>query len=159
MPIGVKMMTKRKHTKLTNDAYKVLVASANDLTPSPWALDGVRYSSAEGKKQLDLCFPEFSVGVPLFAIHELSNATVKDLQNLELTPARDTIISRNLDVHISVEGLLKDLAGEVPLFSKMVSSIFATHGGKRSTDKKRLSSAANGRKGGRPRKAEEPELA
>ena len=149
------MTVKRPHTELTPAAYNALVTSSGKQEPSPWALDAVRYSSVGGKRLLELSFPEFSLGVPLLAIHELSKATVKDLQQLRLSPAGDTIIAKSLDAHISVEGLLKDLSNVSPRFSQLVSTLFATRGGKISSEKKRMTSAANGRKGGRPRKVEE----
>ena len=153
------MTVKRPHTELTPSAYKALVISADKQEPSLWALDSVRYSSVGGNRMLELFFPEFSLGVPLLAIHELTTATVKDLQKLRLSPAGDTIIADTLDAHISVEGLLKDLSNASPRFSQLVSTLFATRGGKRSSEKKRMTSAENGRKGGRPRKAEELALA
>jgi hypothetical protein len=159
MSIGSKMTVKRQHTELTPSAYKALVISADKQEASPWALDAVRYSSVGGKRMLELFFPEFSLGVPLLAIRELTKATVKDLQQLRLSPAGDTIVADTLDAHISVEGLLKDLSNESPGFSQLVSTLFATRGGKRSTEKKRVTSVENGRKGGRPRKVEESAFA
>jgi len=153
------MNVKRPHTELTPAAYKALVSSTEELTASPWALDAVRYSSVGGKRMLELFFPEFSLGVPLLAIRELATASVKDLQQLRLSPAADTIIADALDAYISVEGLLKDLSSASPRFSQLVSTLFATRGGKRSTERKRMTSAENGRKGGRPRKIDEPALA
>ena len=149
------MTVKRPHTELTPSAYKALAISAHRKEPSPWALDAVRYASVGEKRMLELFYPEFSLGVPLLAIHELTTATVKDLQTLRLSPAGDTIIADSLDAHISAEGLLKDLANASPRFSQLVATLFATRGGKRSSAKKRMTSAENGRKGGRPRKAEE----
>ncbi len=155
------MTNHRQHTALAPEAYKALVLSSEEIVTSPWALDQVRYSSSHGKRMLELYFSgaEFSVGVPLLAVQELAKAKVKDLQELRLSPARDTIIAENLDAHISVEGLLKDLSKKSPKFAKMISTLFAAHAGKKKSERKRASSAENGRKGGRPRKIEAPAIA
>ena len=109
MSVANSMTVKRPRTELTPSAYKALVISADKQEPSPWALDAVRYASVGEKRMLELFYPEFSLGVPLLAIHELKTSTVKDLQTLRLSPAGDTIIVDCLDAHISVEGLLKIL--------------------------------------------------
>lgn len=152
------MTAKRLPTELTPSAYKALVRYADNRELSPWALDGVRYFSSSGNRMLQLFFPEFSLGVPL-AIHELSTATVKDLQQLRLSPSGDTIIADSIDAHIRVEGLLKDLSNVSPRFSQLISTLFAVRGGTKSSEKKRRTSAENGRKGGRPRKSEEVAVA
>jgi hypothetical protein len=152
------MKIKRQHTELTSSAYQSLVKSTDLQEPSLWSLDEVRYSTISGKRMIGLFFPEYSLGIPLVDIRELKTANVKELQHLRLSPSGDTIISDALDVHISVEGLLKDLSIENVAFSQLVSTLFATRGGRKSTGKKRMSSAENGRKGGRPRKVEEPTL-
>ena len=146
------METRRKHTKLSVKSYQALVRSEKEAMPSPWALDRIQYLSSGGIRRLELSFPDPdapSLVVPVSNIRELVSAGVKDLRELHLSPARDTIISDSLDVHISVEGLIRDLRKSA-VFSRLVSTLWAAQGGRSTSEKKRLSSAENGKKGGRP---------
>ena len=149
------MSTRRKHTPLSASAYQALVRSAAETAPSPWALDGVQYLCTGGTRRLELSFPDPqapSLVVPVRNIQELASATVKDLRALHLSPARDTIICDTLDVHISVEGLIRDMHKSAT-FSRLVSTLWAAQGGRGTSERKRQSSAENGKKGGRPLKA------
>jgi hypothetical protein len=80
-----------------------------------------------------------------------ADASVKDLRGLYLSPARNTIISDALDVHISVEGLIRDMQ-QSALFNRLVSTLWAAKGRRKTSERNRQSSAENGRKGDRPRK-------
>ena len=149
------MATRRKHTQLSAEAYEVLVQSKAELVPSPWALDHIQYLSSGGTRRLELSFPDRnapSLVVPVNNIEELAKANVQDLRELHLSPARDTIISDTLDVHISVEGLIRDMQKSA-IFNQLLSTLWAAKGGRKTSERKRLSSAENGKKGGRPRKA------
>jgi len=147
-------MERRKHTKLTDQAYNALVHAEADLSPSPWALERIQYLSSGGIRRLELIFPDPSAPslvVPINGIQELASAAVSDLRNLRLSPARDTIISDALDAHISVEGLIRDLRRST-VFKRIVSTLWGAQGGRSVSEKKRAASAANGKKGGRPRR-------
>lgn len=151
------MATRRKHTQLSAKDYQALVRSEAEFTPSPWALDHVSYLSRGGPRRLELSFPGTnstpSLVVPISNIRELAAATVKDLRDLYLSPARDTIISDTLDVHISVEGLIRDVHQSNAAFKKLISTLWGARGGRSTSDRKRISSVENGKKGGRPRKS------
>lgn len=149
------MATQRKRTTLGAKAYQALVRSEDELVASPWALDRIQYLSSGGTRRLELSFPDPdapALVVLVNNIEELAAATVKDLRELHLSPARDTIISDTLDVHISVEGLIRDMQNSAT-FNRLVSTLWAAKGGRGTSEKKRRSSAENGKKGGRPRKA------
>ena len=103
---------KKRTSKLGPSAYRALVRSSAKLTLSRWTLDHVHYLSCGGTRWFELSFVDLdapSLVVPVNNIQELAAATVKDLHELHLSPARDTIISDTLDVHISVEGLIRDM--------------------------------------------------
>jgi hypothetical protein len=148
------MEARRKHTKLSTQTHQTLVRSESDLTSSPWALDHIQYRASGSTRRLELSFPDPfapSLAVPIDNIQELALATVSDLRALHLSPTRDTIISDTLDVHISVEGLIRDLQ-QSAVFNRIVSTLRGAQGGRSVSDKKRIASAENGKKGGRPRK-------
>jgi hypothetical protein len=156
LPIGANMATRRKHTKLSAKDYQGLVKSEADLVVSPWALDQIHYLSSGGPRRLELSFPGSSSApslvVPVSSIPELASATVRDLRELHLSPARDTIISDTLDVHISVEGLIRDVHQSNEAFKKLISTLWGAQGGSSTSDRKRVTSAENGKRGGRPPK-------
>jgi hypothetical protein len=49
------------------------------------------------------------VVIAVAMIPEFAEASLKDFRELHLSPAGDTIILVALDIHISVEGLIRDL--------------------------------------------------
>ena len=57
----------------------------------------------------------------------------------------------NLDIHISVDGMIK-AALPVLVPTRIMMSMFAARGGATKSEEKALSSRKNGEKGGRPRK-------
>lgn len=106
------MPPRRTLPPLTATAHQALVQSEKELVASPWALDRIRYLSSGGTQRSELSFPDPdapSLVVPVNDIEELASATAKDLRELHLSPAGDTIISDTLDVHISVKGLIRDM--------------------------------------------------
>lgn len=104
------MATCRMPATLSMDAYQALAQSS--AQHGALALEHVRYFMSDEKPWLKLLFVDQSlppVVIAVSTIAELAEASVKDLLALQLSPARDTIISDSLDVHLSVEGLVRDL--------------------------------------------------
>ena len=77
---------------------------------------------------------------------------------LKVWPDGSAIELEDRDIHISVHGLLTAiLPAMLPLSA--VAAIFASRGGRATSEAKRSSAQANGRNGGRPRKSARTEAA
>ena len=76
---------------------------------------------------------------------------MEELSKLDVWPDGSAIELEDRDIQISVHGLLSAVLPAM-LPSSAVAAIFARRGGKSTSEAKRASSQANGRKGGRPRK-------
>jgi len=83
-----------------------------------------------------------AVRIPAKMIAELATATPSQIRAVRLTPDGGTLEQCQLDVDISVPGLLRDLLG----FDSQ------SRGGKARSAAKVAAARANGAKGGRPRK-------
>ena len=150
---------KRAYTVLAGNPDAVRVR-ADALVPNLWALENVNFAKADERMpaRLILAFPSGdSLGIPLDVIPELKQATPRQLGRLELSPARDTIISEALDAYISVEGLVRDYAKQRSAFAERAAKVWTAYMGSQTSESKRKAAAANGKLGGRPRK--EPERA
>lgn len=90
--------------------------------------------------------------IPRQWIGALQDVPIEELCNLEVWPDGSAIEFEDRDIHISVHGLLTAILPAM-LPSRTVAAIFASRGGQATSRAKRLSSKANGRKGGRPRKS------
>jgi len=107
------MASTRKRASLSTDVYRVLMRSS--VKHSPSSLAYVQWLIRDETSWLELSFLDQSrppVYIAVSTIAELAEASVEDLLALHLSPARDTIISDSLDVHLSVEGLIRDLADQ-----------------------------------------------
>ena len=90
--------------------------------------------------------------IPRHWIGALQDVPVEDLAKLEIWPDGSAIELEDRDIHISVDGLMTAILPAM-LPTRTVAAIFASRGGKATSDAKRSSAQKNGRKGGRPRKA------
>jgi hypothetical protein len=90
--------------------------------------------------------------IPRGWIGALQDVPIEDLAKLEIWPDGSAIELEDRDIHISVHGLMSAILPAM-LPPRAVAAIFASRGGKATSDAKRSSAQANGRKGGRPRKA------
>ena len=96
--------------------------------------------------------------IPRQWIGALQDVPPEELAKLEVWPDGSAIELEDRDIQISVNGLLTaTLPAMLP--PRAVAAIFASRGGKATSDAKRSSAQANGRKGGRPAKASRTEAA
>jgi len=89
--------------------------------------------------------------IPRQWIGVLQDVPIEELDRLEVWPDGSAIELEDRDIQISVHGLLTAILPAM-LPSKAIASLFASRGGQSTSRAKRISSRANGRKGGRPRK-------
>lgn len=89
--------------------------------------------------------------IPRTWIGALQDVPTEELVKLEIWPDGSAIELEERDIHISVDGLLTAVLPAL-LPDSALAAIFASRGGKATSDAKRSSAQANGRKGGRPRK-------
>ena len=96
--------------------------------------------------------------IPRQWIGALQDVPVADLVQLAVWPDGSAIELEDRDIHIGVSGLLTAVLPAM-LPPHTVAAMFASRGGKATSEAKRSSAQANGRKGGRPRKAGRTEAA
>src|ERR1700689_924827 len=89
--------------------------------------------------------------IPRQWIGALQDVPTAELGKLEVWSDGSAIELEDRDIHISVHGLLTAILPAM-LPPRTVAAIFASRGGQATSRTKRISSQANGRKGGRPRK-------
>ena len=90
--------------------------------------------------------------IPRGWIAELQDVPLEDLSKLEVWPDGSAIELDARDIHISVDGLITATLPAM-LSARTLAMLFASRGGKATSDAKRASAKANGLRGGRPRKA------
>ena len=89
--------------------------------------------------------------IPRQWIGVLQDVPTAELNKLEVWPDGSAIELDHRDIQISVHGLLTAILPAM-LPSKTIATLFASRGGQATSRAKRISSRANGRKGGRPRR-------
>ena len=96
--------------------------------------------------------------IPRGWIGALQDVPIEELVKLDIWPDGSAIELEDLDIHISVDGLMTAILPAM-LPTKTIAAIFASRGGRATSDAKRSSAQENGRKGGRPSKASKAAVA
>lgn len=106
-----------------------------------------RYDRASGRIVLELS-SGYLFGFPVSTNPYLAQATTKQLSAVELSPSGDGLHWEELDVDLSVPGLLLSALGRAEQLTEL-----ARIAGRSTSTAKADASRANGALGGRPRKA------
>jgi len=124
--------------------HRTAVARGKQTKTAPTAVVRAEYDAVSGNLLLDL-HNGAHVALPIRGIHELRGHSPNKLVEVEISPARDGLLWRSIDVGMSVPGLLTDFFGGA-LHSQLGSA-----GGRRVTMAKDRAARKNGTKGGRHR--------
>ncbi len=125
--------------------HRAALARGKQTSTAPTAVLHARYDPEAMQLILELRNGA-RVALPVSDIVELRGRRADDLARVEVSPGRDGLLWRALDVGISAPGLLTDF------FGSAVHAQLGSAGGRRSTPAKARSARTNGTKGGRPRK-------
>jgi hypothetical protein len=105
------------------------------------------YDRASGRVVLELT-NGYLFGFPAYAVPALSKLEPDQLEAVELSPAGSGLRWDALDIDLDVPGLLLSSVGRAERFSEL-----ARMAGSTKSKAKAAAARANGKKGGRPRKA------
>jgi hypothetical protein len=89
--------------------------------------------------------------IPRHLVGVLQDAHPDDLAKMQLWPDGSLIEIEDLDIHISVDGMIK-AALPILVPTRIVAGLFAAAGGAARSKAKAKSSRLNGKKGGRPKR-------
>ncbi len=112
--------------------------------------DRVRYDVKARLVMLDLRGGAI-LGLPVSAIRELAGATPNQLKAIRASFGGESITLDELDVDISIPGLLRDLVGMTS-----AATLLGRKGGSATSEAKSAAVRENGKRGGRPRKTPQP---
>jgi len=136
---------------VTDEAFAAALAAGQAEASTEIRAKGVRYVADRDAVEI---VTERHAGflIPRNWIGALQDVPVEELNRLEVWPDGSAIELESRDVHISVNGLLAAVLPAM-LPAAAVAGMFASRGGKATSQAKRSSAQENGRWGGRPRKA------
>lgn len=122
-------------------------ARAEQMRSAGLRARSVRYSVAQEMLFMTLTSGAV-IGVPVSRIPALRSATPRQRSAVELTPSGSLLHWEALDVDLSVAALVREALG-----TEALRLLFASEGGRATSDRKAAAARANGAKGGRPRKS------
>ena len=138
-------MTRQTRPRLTDDEIERQLAVAHRIQDehrrAGLLATGVRYDRAAHRFVLELT-NGYLLGIPVGTLSALAGASVAELGSVELI-SEGALEIASLDLHFSVPGLVR----------AMSASANGRLGGRATSARKKRASRANGKKGGRPRKA------
>ena len=142
--------------EITETEYAVALAADQLEGEGEFRAQAVRYVDRDAIEIVTTRNAGFLV--PRQWIGELQDVSAEDLGKLEIWPDGSAIEIEDRDIHLSVHGLMTAILPAM-LPPRAVAAIFASRGGRATSEAKRSSAQANGRKGSRPRKSAKTEAA
>jgi len=136
--------------QITNAEYAAAIAAGLTQAEAEIRAKGVRYVPERDAIEV-ITNRNAGFLIPRQWIDALQDVPIQELSKLDVWPDGSAIEIEDRDIHVSVHGLLAAVLPAM-LPAQAVAAIFARRGGQATSDAKRASSQANGRKGGRPRK-------
>jgi hypothetical protein len=124
--------------------HSTAIVRGKQTKNAPTAVVQASYDAQSSNLVLDLQNGAH-VALPISHIAELQGHSAEELAQVEVSPARDGLLWRSIDVGVSAPGLLTDF------FGSAVRAQLGTVGGRRLTTAKARAARKNGAKGGRPR--------
>lgn len=134
---------------VTDADYARLQVQSEKNNAKPKRFQSVRYDDKRGSIALALA-GGVELAVPVTHLRELADVAPKNLKDVRLSVSGDTVVFSTADVHISADGLLRDILARIP--RDAIAAQFAASGGASTSAAKKLASASNGKLGGRPKK-------
>jgi len=134
-----------------NDAdYATALATGRDHAQTEIRAQAVRYIPERDAIEI-VIQGESGFLIPRQWIGALQEVPTEELVKLAVWPDGSAIELEDRDIQIRVHGLMTAILPAI-LPARSVAAIFASRGGKSTSEAKRKSAKKNGRKGGRPRK-------
>lgn len=146
-----------EHPQITDDEYAAALAAGRTEAESEIRAQAVRYVPDRDAIEI-VTMRNAGFLIPRQWIGALHDVPAEDLAKLEVWPDGSAIELEDRDIHISVHGLMTAILPAM-LPPRAVAAIFASRGGRATSEAKRSSAQANGRKGGRPRRPGKTEAA
>jgi Protein of unknown function (DUF2442) len=140
-----------EHHQITDAEYAAAIAVGRTEAESEIRAQAVRYVPDRDAVEI-VTTQNAGFLIPRQWIGALEDVPAEDLAKLEVWPDGSAIELEDRDIHISVHGLMTAILPAM-LPPRAVATIFASRGGRATSEAKRSSAQANGRKGGRPRKS------
>lgn len=145
------------HHKITDQEYAAALKAGRKEAETEFRASSVRYVPERDAIEI-ITTRGAGFLIPKQWIDTLKNVHPEDLAQMEAWLDGTAIEIDALDIHISVHGLLtQSLPAMLP--ARALAGLFASRGGKATSETKRATARSNGRKGGRPRKPANPEAA
>jgi len=136
--------------EITSAEYAAALAAGQSESESEVRAQAVRYVPERDAVEI-LTRRGAGFLIPRQWIEALQDVALDELSKLTVWPDGSAIELEDRDIQISVSGLLSAVLPAM-LPSRAIATLFASRGGQATSEAKRVSSRANGRKGGRPRK-------